>query len=216
MKVGILVAHSDDEVLGVGGTAAWHVARGDEVLVAIAADCRTARPGYTEPPSLLPAALEAALVLGTDGRFLGFRGMTLGDGPELALNRSVEQVIREWRPDVVYTHHQSDPNSDHRAVARAVMVATRPIGAAPSRVLCFETPSSTEWHWGGDFRPNYFVDITGTIDRKLKAMACYAAELRAAPHPRRLEALLARAAYWGQVAGCHYAEPFMLVREIVR
>jgi LmbE family N-acetylglucosaminyl deacetylase len=216
VKVAIVAAHADDEILGVGGTVARHVAAGDEVHVFIAADCRAARIGHTAAPQLLPAAREASEVVGGYRlRFLGFAGMTLA-ASELALNRSIEMELFILRPDVVYTHHSSDPNSDHRALAGAVMVATRPIGPAPSRVLCFETPSSTEWCWSSSFAPNYFVDITSTIETKLAAMACYAAELRPAPHPRNLDALRSRAAFWGQVAGCKYAEPFVLMREVVR
>lgn len=212
MRILVLAAHPDDELLGVGGTVAWHVTKGDEVQVVIAADCMSARRGGE---SRLPeATLRAAKILGTSPAFLGLAGMTLS--PDLALNRIIEGIVRDARPDVVYTHHAGDPNSDHRAVALATMIATRPMGDFPRRVLSFETPSSTEWGWAQDFRPTYFIDVTATIDRKLEAMACYGAELREPPHPRGIEALRTRAAYWGQVAGCAYAEPFMLMREVVR
>jgi LmbE family N-acetylglucosaminyl deacetylase len=84
-------------------------------------------------------------------------------------------------------------------------------------VLAFETPSSTEWGWpgiGDRFAPNVFVDIAESLDAKLAAMACYGSELRAAPHPRRLEALRARAGYWGSVVGLAAAEPLMLLRSV--
>ncbi len=214
MKVMVFAAHADDEVLGVGGTIARHDAARDEVVVVITGDCRSARVDLV--PSLPIEAQHAAAILGHGVRFLGFRAMTLADGPELLLTQRIEALLREARPDVVYTHHPADPNTDHRAVARSVMVATRPIGPdAPNRILCFETPSSTDWYWGGGFVPNVFVDITNTLDRKLAAMACYETELRPPPHPRGIEALRTRAAYWGQVAGCMYAEPFVLAREVV-
>lgn len=214
-RVLVVAAHSDDEVLGVGGTITRHILCDDSVTVAIAADCRTARPGHREPPALHPASIETSNILGTTLRFLGFPGMSLADGPELGLTCAVEAVIHEVKPDTVYTHHPSDPNSDHRAVAAAVMVATRPIGPeAPRRVFCFETPSSTEWCWQPTFAPNFFVDVTATFDKKLLAMACFTAELRPPPHPRGIEALRARAAYWGQVAGVTCAEPFVLVRGV--
>lgn len=212
MKILVVAAHPDDELLGCGGTVARHVAQGDGVSVIIAADCMSARQGGEA--HLPDAAIRAARILGTEIRFLGLRGMTLS--PDLALNRLIDGAVREARPDVVYTHHAGDPNSDHRAVALATMIATRPMGEFPRRVLSLETPSSTEWGWAQDFRPTYFVDVTETIDRKLEAMACYGAELRPLPHPRGLEALRTRAAYWGQVAGCAYAEPFMLMREVVK
>jgi LmbE family N-acetylglucosaminyl deacetylase len=103
-------------------------------------------------------------------------------------------------------------------VSEAVMVACRPVSAAaPRRLYCFETPSSTEWSppdLALQFLPNTFVDVAATLERKLQAMACYASEVRPHPHPRALESLRARAAVWGQHAGLAFAEPFCLVRGI--
>ncbi|MDX6214164.1 MAG: N-acetylglucosamine malate deacetylase 1, partial [Frankiales bacterium] len=42
--------------------------------------------------------------------------------------------------------------------------------------------------------------------------ACYDSELRPEPHPRSLDALRTRAAYWGSVVGMSAAEPFMVLR----
>lgn len=214
----VVSAHADDEVLGAGGVVARHVAAGDEVRTLVVADCRSARSAGAAPPALLPAALEAARVLGAQVRFLGRQGMTLADDPELILNREIEAELAAFEPAVVYTHLAGDLNSDHRAVSRAVAVATRPFGAwCPERVLHFEVPSSTGWETPSTFSPNYFVDVTiSFLDKKLEAMACYAEELRPPPHPRSLEGLRVRAAYWGQQCGCRYAEPFALMREVAR
>jgi LmbE family N-acetylglucosaminyl deacetylase len=105
-------------------------------------------------------------------------------------------------------------------VYEAALTAARPY-AAPfvERILCFETPSSTEWsgpHVERAFLPNVFVDIGPHLERKLHAMAAYATELRDAPHPRSLEALRTRAGYWGSLVGLAAAEPFVLVREVGR
>lgn len=213
-KVLAVVAHADDEVLGPGATLARHVAVGDYVQVLIIADCRCARdPSHT--PALSEEAVASLEVLGVASvSFLAYRAMTLGLGDNL--NRDVSAAIAQYQPEVVYTHHCGDLNSDHRAVSEAVMVAMRPAGRA-HRLLFFETPSSTEWAVGmGGFQPNYFVDVTDHLDRKLDAMGCYKAELRALPHPRSIDMLKARALYWGQVAGCLHAEAFQLVREVRR
>ena len=79
-------------------------------------------------------------------------------------------------------------------------------------------PSSTEWRGAGmtPFTPHVFIDISSVIDKKLAAMKCYASESPAFPHPRSIEALEARAKYWGSVSGCHAAEPFMIARKIER
>lgn len=218
MNVLVVAAHPDDEVLGAGGAIAHHVALGDTVHVVIVADCESARNPGVVTPGLPDATKRAADLLGVSTLgFLGFRGMTLRAIPDLSLNRALEDVVKERRPDVVYTHYWNDLNDDHNAVARAMCVACRPLGAtAPARLLAFEIPSSTEQQPMSGFAPTVFVDLTESIDLKLEAMDCYRAELRELPHPRNVLSLRRRAAYWGQHAGVRWAEPFMLMREVVR
>ena len=215
-RILLVCAHADDEVLGAGGTLARHDMMGDAVRMLIVADCRTARDPEAEP-ALAPAALQAAQVLGAEVRFLGWHGMRLDAGHLLPLIQGIEAELAAFRPSVVYTHHAHDLNSDHQAVSRAVMVATRPfLVCRPTRVLHFEVPSSTGWETPPTFAPNAFVELSKSmLAKKLEAMACYAQELRPAPHPRSFEALRARASYWGQQCGCRYAEPFMLMREVL-
>jgi LmbE family N-acetylglucosaminyl deacetylase len=65
-----------------------------------------------------------------------------------------------------------------------------------------------------NFRPNVFVDISQTLEAKMKAISIYETEIRDFPHPRSMEAIRASATRWGSVAGCIAAEAFELVRLI--
>ena len=106
-------------------------------------------------------------------------------------------------------------NRDHRALFDSVAVATRPVpGQRVRRLLTYAPTSSTEWtpaplNW---FVPNWFVDVTATIERKLAAFAHYETEMRDYPHPRSERAIRAAAEFYGASCGCEYAEPFVLVR----
>ena len=87
------------------------------------------------------------------------------------------------------------------------------------RSIKWRPTSSSEWAPPDpalQFAPTVFIDIAATVEKKLAAMECYASELRPHPHPRAIESLRARAAYWGQHAGLLFAEPFVLCREVVR
>jgi LmbE family N-acetylglucosaminyl deacetylase len=218
-RVLVIAAHPDDELLGVGGTVARHAAAGDEVHGLVVSEGASSRYPSGADEELRSAGRTAAAILGArEPRFLGLRDQQLDAMPILEVIRPVEAVVRELAPEIVYTHHWGDLNRDHRVVCEAVMVACRPVGTAPRRVLCFETPSSSEWSAPDpalQFTPTVFVDITATLEKKLAAMACYASELRPQPHPRALESLRARAASWGQHAGLAYAEPFVLAREVI-
>jgi len=132
----------------------------------------------------------------------------------------VEELIKKISPAVIYTHHGGDLNIYHKVINRAVLTATRPVNGQPVRELyAFEVPSSTEWsfqRFEPVFRPNYFVDISATLETKLEAMAGYHSEIQPFPHPRSPQALRAIAQRWGSVVGCEAAESFELMRAIHR
>lgn len=210
MRILVVAAHPDDEALGCGGTMARLASEGHDVHVAIA--------GAGRDPVQTAGAARASAALGVHLPVLG-RGLfddNEADGrPLLGLVRWVEERIAEVEAEVVYTHHEGDLNVDHHAVARAVLVATRPGLSTVKEVLAFFVPSSTEWAFGGGgYDPNVFVDVSGTMDAKLAALECYAGEMREFPHPRSREAVLAHAAVWGSVSGVRAAEAFRLVRRV--
>jgi LmbE family N-acetylglucosaminyl deacetylase len=163
------------------------------------------------------ASREAGKVLGVaDLRMLGLPEQGLDTLSLIEINQKIEALIEDVRPEIVYTHGPSDINRDHRAILEAVLVATRPFSAPSVReVWLYETASSTEW--GGPpllppFEPQMFVDITETLELKVRALECYKREVRLWPHPRSAEGIRARARYFGSLAGFEAAEPFRLVR----
>jgi LmbE family N-acetylglucosaminyl deacetylase len=212
-----VVAHPDDETLGPGATLARHARAGRRVVVAIAADVGRAGLDAAGHERIRAAARAAAKELGVaELRFGGFPDQALDTLPIRQLTGWVEDLLDELAPAVVYAHHRGDVNRDHRVVHEAALTAARPY-RAPSveQIFCFETPSSTEWSAPdveNAFLPNCFVDVSRTLEAKLRAMASYSSELRPPPHPRSLESLRHRAAHWGACAGFAAAEPFVLAR----
>lgn len=219
MNVVVVAAHPDDEVLGAGATLARHVRAGDDVHAVVLAEGATSRYDVRMVDELQAGGVAAAECIGLSSvRFEAFPDQRLDQIPLIDLTQHVEEVLAELRPSVVYTHFSGDVNVDHGMVAQAVWTACRPYRLRSVKLIAaFETPSSTEWSSpirGSEFRPNMFVDVSGTIECKLSAMACYSSELRDYPHPRSLRALRERAAHWGSVVGTSAAEPFVILRDI--
>lgn len=221
----VVAAHPDDEVLGCGATMARLVREGRKVSIAILAEGITSRsPNRNEANhaqlfELKDHARESAAALGIKNvSFFGLPDNRLDTVPLLDVVKIVEQLVNELKPRTIYTHHSGDLNIDHTVVSRAVTIATRPMETCPVKELYqFEVPSSTEWafqQFEGSFRPNLFVNVSETIDLKVKAMACYESEARAFPHPRSPEALYAIAKRWGTVVGVKAAEAFQLIRAV--
>jgi LmbE family N-acetylglucosaminyl deacetylase len=221
MRVLVLAAHPDDEILGMGGTIALHTgAWGDEVRVVCVTDgSSTQYPGDAVTLHRKRGeALRAAGELGvSDYVHLDLPDMKLDTLPHVEVNRIVEAQVREFRPDTVYTVHP-DVNRDHRALFDSVAVATRPVPGQPvRRVLTYAPASSTEWTPAlvSSFQPTVWVDVTATLERKLRAFAHYETEARPFPHPRSERAIRSAAEFHGASAGCEYAEPFVLVRDLL-
>jgi LmbE family N-acetylglucosaminyl deacetylase len=217
-KILVLCAHPDDETLGMGGTIAFHTSRGDKVFVLIFADGESARENYSTKKinRRQEEAKKAASNLSvTEIQFLQFRDQILDTVSILELAKKIEMAIKKWNPDTIYTHYWGDVNQDHRRVFESSLIAARPTpNSKIKKIVCYETPSSTEWGSIG-FKPNLFVDITKFMRVKLRAFKNYTAESNSFPHPRSEEAIIARAKYWGSTIGCKYAEPFIIIRDIV-
>ena len=136
----------------------------------------------------------------------------------LDITQAIESLITEHQPDTVFTHHAGDLNIDHRRMHEAVVTACRPQHGHPVKtLLCFEVLSSTEWQLPGSapaFEPNWFVDISATLNRKMAALDAYAAELRDWPHPRSKQGVEHLAHWRGATVGVDAAEAFILGRKL--
>ena len=126
----------------------------------------------------------------------------------------------KYNPTIVYTHHHADITVDHQQIFKAVITSFRPIqGEQVPYIYSCEIPSSTEWQApfaAFAFQPNLFVDISDTLEIKKRALAAYDSELRRYPHPRSVEAIEVIAKRWGGMVGYLAAEPFVLVRGVVK
>ena len=220
----IFAAHPDDEVLGCGGTIAKLADKGAIIHVAFLADGVFSRAVDQVKMQGELRIRRAAAQKACD--ILGVKSVSFGEFPDnrmdtvalLDITKALEKLIAEYKPEVVFTHHAGDVNIDHRRMHEATVTACRPQRGHPVKtLLCFEVPSSTEWQLPGSapaFTPNWFVDISVTLGRKLAALEAYAEELRAWPHPRSRQGVEHLAHWRGATVGVDAAEAFMLGRQL--
>ncbi|HKZ56291.1 MAG TPA: PIG-L family deacetylase, partial [Thermodesulfovibrionales bacterium] len=180
-KILVVAAHPDDEKLGCGGTMAVHSRTGDEVYVLILGEGVTSRDEKRDKEKRGKEINNLRMNIEAANRIVGTRKSFVFDFPDnrfdsvslLDIIKVVEKVKNEVRPDIIYTHHQGDLNIDHQIAYRAVLTACRPLkGETITDIYSFEVPSSTEWNVGfcSTFVPNYFVDISGSLEIKKKAV----------------------------------------------
>jgi N-acetylglucosamine malate deacetylase 1 len=222
----IIAAHPDDEILGCGGSIAKWSRAGHKVYVLIMAEGVTSRDNsrdriasQKELAKLTNSAMEAGKILGVQSvKLLDFPDNRMDSIDLLDVVKTIEDHIENLQPEVVVTHHSGDLNVDHIIIHKAVITACRPQpGAIVKQILSFEVPSATEWQSptiNNPFVPNWFEDISDTIDLKVKALEAYKSEMREWPHARSIKALEHLAKWRGTTIGYQAAEAFMLIRRI--
>ena len=220
-RVMVVVAHPDDAEFGCGGSVAKWVKEGKEVTYAILTngDKGSGDRGMTSERLAKireEEQLNAALTLGVQRvRFLGYPDGELEDTREV--RRAVTAEIRRWRPERLViqnpfrTLNLYASHRDHRIAGGVALDCVYPLArdhlSFPELLAQGLEPHKVRevylmW-WEN---PEVVVDITDTMDLKLKALACHASQMDdwASVEARVRE----RAAQLGQAKGFAYAETF--------
>jgi LmbE family N-acetylglucosaminyl deacetylase len=225
MNVLCVVAHPDDELLGCGATIRRLRDEGHNIFTCVLCGPADARHDRPDLERLRRVAAEAAEIIGVNESVqYEFKNIQFNVVPHLDMVRAIEETIRRFRPDWVFTHHGGDLNIDHRvcydATMSAVMLPQRMSSDLPptqiKRVYLFEVLSSTDWAPPTEpaFRPNSFFDVRGTFEAKLAALDAFEGALKPFPHSRSRENLRNLAGLRGAQIGIELAEAFTIVRDL--
>ena len=220
MNIVSIMAHADDEMRCLG-TMLKCRARGDALQFVTVADGSV---GFAHDPNISRAdaaairaremdALSAAV--GGQHRTLGERDGFLYDTPDLRAR--LIRVIRETRADVIFTHYPDDYNSDHTVVSGLVRHCTM-LAAYPREMglgeplLKHPAIFMIEPHGIVTFPASAAVDISAFAEEKLRLLRTSHHSQETAmqkAHGRGFDKLVGTTdAYWGQKAGCGFAEVF--------
>ncbi len=221
-KILVIVAHADDEAIGCGGTLLKHRDAGDEIQIIF----MTNGVGARENPSIKEEEIRQTAKEKSCQQIRVMASHQF-DYPDNAMDqvalievvKSIENVISNYHPNIIYTHHGGDLNIDHQIVHQAVLTACRPQPSSSIRkILTFEVNSSTEWasnSIGTNFSPNYYVNISHQSTEKQDLLKHYIDEMHPYPHSRSIQAIINLNQARGNHIGVAVAEAFMLLRELV-
>ena len=221
MKVLVIAPHPDDEILGCGGLLLKRHSEGSEVAWLIMTsihDC----PDFTQDQISRRSAeielVQKSLSIQPQNLFqLKFSPAKLDQIPLSTLVDSVSSICADFEPNEILIPHPSDIHSDHRATFEAASSCTKWFRyPSVKKVLAYETISETNFsicNHNSVFTPNYFVDISPFLTRKLDIMSVYKSELGLHPFPRSLKSIEALATLRGSQMGALAAEAFHLLRQ---
>jgi LmbE family N-acetylglucosaminyl deacetylase len=217
----VIAPHADDETFGCGGTMAKAKALGARVYVMVVSiaslaqyTCEFTEIQGAQRASELGQAMETLGVDGVDVLYTDDQThMRIDVLPRRELVAKIEResrfAIDRLRPDVLFFPAVSY-NQDHEAVYKAVYAACRPHLPADKPfvrlVLSYDQPQLTWNHTR--FHPNFYIDISAFLDRKLAAYRCHASQVRPDPHHASVENVERLARVRGSEVSVAAAEAF--------
>jgi LmbE family N-acetylglucosaminyl deacetylase len=227
-KILIVVAHPDDELLGLGASMSRLISDYGVIgHVVILGEGITSRSDKRDVQKWEEQLLIHRNNIKQAQAAIGYSSVSIYDFPDnrfdsvalLDIIKVIEKEKQEFQPDVIFTHHGGDVNIDHQRTFEAVITSTRPMeNERVKAIVTFETPSGTEWRASSDprhFIPNFFISFSSSnLEKKIIGMESYEFEKRPFPHPRSPEALKIQAQRWGVAVGCDFAEAFCIIRLI--
>lgn len=216
-----IVAHPDDEALGVGGTLIKHAAQGDIVNIIILSEGEDSKSKNNKKnPHRKNNALKWANITSCNLYALyDFPDQRLDAIPQLDMVKNVEEAIEYLKPNIMYIHHPGDMNSDHQIAAQVALAAVRPMSyhKIVPEIRAFETPSSTDQGPMIEpyiFKPNFYVSIDKFWKKKKDGLDVYSSEIKKVPHPRSILSIKSLAIKRGAESGFKMAEAFFIIRKI--
>src|SRR5579884_249082 len=178
-------AHPDDIEILCGGTMARYRREGVEVTLATATDGN--RGGMGVAPEELGAVRRKEAAASAEEIGAHYVSAGLPDGgvnpTDEAMRQVMVDVVREARPDVVFTHHPDDYHADHAATSKLVLDATfsasvplhvsdEPATTGIPPVLFMDTLA------GIGFLPEEYVDISDIFPVKRSMLSRHASQIR--------------------------------------
>ena len=218
MNILAIGAHPDDLELLCAGTLALYAKQGHEVFMCHVCDGNKGSLVYSSEELVKirrNEAIESAKLIGAKSIWGG-----ISDG-EVALDLEsrvkVIDVIRQANPDVVITHSPNDYHSDHVNTSKLVFEATY---LADLKLWRTSYPATGKLPYlyymdtlaGVNFIPAEYVDITKTIDVKVKMMMKMKSQLgwlKEMHNCNAEEFIKTVARFRGFQAGAPFAEAFI-------
>ncbi len=218
MRVLAVGAHPDDLEILCAGTLARYAEHGDHVTMAISTNGEVG--SATLPKEEIARIREAearasAAIIGADLIWLNYPDEFLYENEKTRL-RYID-LVRQVRPDVVISHDPLyDYHPDHTTTGQ-LLWNTRVMTTVPNiktpHAPCEKLPALyfMDTVAGVNFKPEEYVDITGTIDKKRKMLATHESQgawLRDQYGTSYIEFMETCSAFRGLQSGFRYAECF--------
>jgi LmbE family N-acetylglucosaminyl deacetylase len=172
-KIVCVGGHPDDPESGCGGTLAKLISLGHDVTIIYLTTGEAGIPGTSHDDAARTRkqeAINACKVLNAKPVFAGqIDGASIVDNAAL---QHIQNLIKDEKPDIVFTHWPIDSHKDHQCASLLTMQTW--VRSEPKFTLYFFEVCAGEQTMG--FHPTDFVDITDTRELKKKSVYCHTSQ----------------------------------------
>jgi len=164
----VFSAHSDDFVIGAGGTIAEYTKEGRKVICLVMSYGEKGLPWLKERIARKMRSeetLEASKILKCRSTFFNLIEGKFLQNCE-GVKDKIEKIILKENPSKIFTHSQEDPHPDHKAAHKITLEIYERLQKKPEiYVYSVWNPVSFNTQY-----PSLYVDISKTFFTKLKAL----------------------------------------------
>jgi len=164
-----ICAHSDDHIIGAGGTIARYIEEGKKVHVLILSYGEKTHPWLKANVTKTMRAEEtynADSIIGCTSAFFDLKEGHFREQFN-TIKDKVMTIIEKSKPVKIFTHNNEDPHPDHRACYTLVTGLLNSLKYNPELYL-FSIWNPFSFHKG--HLPRMYVDITPTHHKKMEAL----------------------------------------------
>ena len=206
-------AHPDDIEFGCFGTLKKHIQEGDKVFICLMSnstvkDATTNKYTREESKSIEEAKC-AAKSIGAKLIMLNYQDTMIPFNSSSV--KQLEKIINTNNINIVYTHWGGDTHQDHINTLNATLAASRMV----DNVLCYEQVPLPRVCRNYPIA-NYYVDITDTMEVKIKACECHDSQIKKynSMGINMIDNLITLAKYRGTQCNVKYAEAFNVLKMV--
>jgi len=215
-------AHADDVEIGMGATIAKYTSQGKSVVICDLTESNLSSNGTVELRK--EEANKAGKVLGIEERVtlrIPDRGLYL---EEKAIQQVVE-VIRTFKPKVVFSPYWEDRHPDHGNCTKIVREAVFSAGIRNYQVANTTSHKVNNVYYymiNGFHKPDFVIDTSEFMEAKKNSLLCYQSQFVKAKDSvdtpltnGYIDTVDAREKLFGKEVGVQYAEGFMKSKPII-
>ncbi len=174
-RILVMCAHSDDQILGPGGTIVKYSKQGKEVKTIIFSYGEKSHPHLKKEIIIMKRVKEAQEA----DKIIGGKGVTFLALTEGRFKKEIEQkhiiskiikIIKDFKPDKIFTHSDEDNHPDHKIVSKTTIEIVDKM-KFKGDVYIFDVWNLLRLKKRD--MPKMYVDISDTFSTKLKALNCF-------------------------------------------